>query len=224
MADTPPFDLLAPLLQGLGTTVVVTVLASVGATAASIVGGLSRVSRVAPFRWLATVYVAVFRGTSALVQLFWAYFALPLLGVRIDAMTAAVVVLSLNTGAYGTELVRGAIGAVDIGQWRAARALGLDRSGTMRHVILPQTLPRLLPPYGNLLVELCKNSALVSLVTLADLTFQANTVLRVQQPGRTASIFAWTLLLYFAVAFVIRVAVRAAEHRATRWVGARGSA
>jgi polar amino acid transport system permease protein len=216
-------SIIGTLIEGLWITLAVTALGSVGATVASVIAGLARISLASWVRWAAALYVAVFRGTSALVQLFWVYFALPLIGVRVDAMSAGVIVLALNTGAYGAELVRGAIQAVPEGQWRAARAIGLSRSQSLRHVIGPQALPRFLPPYGNLLIELCKNSALVSLVTLSDLTFQANTVLRVQQPGRTAEIFAWTLLLYFGIAQLIRGVIWFAGRRTRAALGAGGA-
>ena len=118
------------------------------------------------------VYKRQFRGTSALVQLFWFYFVLPLFGVQLPAMLVGIVVLALNAGAYGAEVVRGAIRAVPPGQREAGVALNLTRGQIMRRIVVPQAIPAMLPPAGNLLIELLKNTALVSLITITDLTFR----------------------------------------------------
>jgi polar amino acid transport system permease protein len=210
----PPLDLLPPLLAGLRVTLVLTAGGAVLALAAALAAGLGRLSRHAWLRWAAVAYIDVFRGTSALVQLFWAYFALPLLGVRLDAMTAGILVLGLNIGAYGAEVVRGAVQAVPAGQWEAARALGFRRRQALARVVLPQAVPAMLPPFGNLLIELLKSTALVSLITLADLTFQAQVVRAATL--RSGEVFALVLLLYFAVAQVMAFGVRRLEARLTR--------
>src|SRR5690606_36179784 len=119
--------------------------------------GLGRLSKVAPVRWLATAYVEKFRGTSALVQLFWVYFALPRFGVEVSATLAGVLVLGLNGGAYGAEVVRSAIQAVPPGQREAARALGFSARQIRWRLVLPQAVGPMLPPAGNLVIELLKN-------------------------------------------------------------------
>jgi polar amino acid transport system permease protein len=162
-------------------------------------------------RWIASVYVEVFRGTSALVQLFWFYFVLPLFGVQLPAMLVGIVVLALNAGAYGAEVVRGAIRAVPPGQREAGVALNLTRGQIMRRIVVPQAVPAMLPPAGNLLIELLKNTALVSLVTITDLTFRGQ-LLR-SETLRTTEIFTLMLLLYFAVALLITAGVRLLERR-----------
>lgn len=207
------FDLWPTLLSGAGITVAVTLGAAVVALVVSFGAGLTMRSHFAPARALASSYIALFRGTSALVQLFWAYFALPFFGIRMEAMTAGILVLGLNTGAYGAEVVRGAIQAVPRQQYDAATVLGFTRRQTMRHVILPQAAPAMIPPFGNLAVELLKNSALVSLITLADLTFQAKDVLRTQYPARSPEIFAMLLISYFVLAQGISFGMRRLEVR-----------
>jgi polar amino acid transport system permease protein len=211
---TPPFDLLPPLLAGLRVTLMLTAAGAVLALAAALTAGLARISRRAWVRSLAVAYIDVFRGTSALVQLFWAYFALPLLGVRLDAMTAGILVLGLNIGAYGAEVVRGALLAVPRGQWEAARALGFRRRQAVARVVLPQAVPAMLPPFGNLSIELLKSTALVSLITLADLTFQAQVVRAATL--RSAEVFALVLLLYFGVAQAMAFGMRRLEARLAR--------
>ena len=205
-------ELITPLLSGLEVTALLTLGGACVAVILALIAGLARASRMAALRWLAASYVEVFRGTSALVQLFWFYFVLPLLGVSLDATTVGVLVLGLNTGAYGAEVVRGAINAVAKGQWEAATALNLSRWQAMRRIILPQAFPAMLPPAGNLLIELLKNTALVSLITITDLTFSAQ-ILRAETL-RTTEIFSLVLIMYFAAAMVIALLVRLLE----RWL------
>lgn len=202
---------LLPLLHGLAVTVALTAAASALAIPIAVAAGLGRGAHSVLLRAPARIYVETFRGTSALVQLYWFYFALPLLGIRMGAMTAGIAVLALNTGAYGAEVVRGAIRAVPPGQTDAAVALGLSRGRALRRVILPQAAVAMLPPAGNLLVELLKNTALVSLVTVADLTFQAQ-VLRAATL-RSGLIFGGILVVYYLLAQVIAWSVRAVERR-----------
>jgi len=203
--------LIPPLMKGLWITVGVTLGGALVAAVAAFAAGLARLSR---HRWLnvpALVYIDVFRGTSALVQLFWAYFALPLFGVKLDAVTVGILVLGLNVGAYGAEVVRGAILAVPTDQYEAALALNFsDRQITWR-IVLPQALPAMLPAFGNLLIELLKATALVSLITLGDLTFQAQ-VLR-GATLQSAQIFSLVLIIYFALAMALTWGVRQLERR-----------
>lgn len=110
------------------------------------VAGLGRISRHAAVRWLATAYIEFFRGTSIFVQLFWIYFVLPMTGAELTPMQAGVMALGLNVGAYGAEVVRGAILAVPRDQHEACVAVNLTRFQRMRHIILPQALPLMLRP------------------------------------------------------------------------------
>lgn len=222
MSLPPPLDLLPRLLDGLGVTLVLTGASAVLATLAAVAAGVARTSRRAWVRAPVRAYVEVFRGTSALVQLFWVYFALPLVGIDLGAMTAGILVLGLNTGAYGSEVVRGALRAVPQGQRDAALALNLDERQTLRHVILPQALVAMLPPAANLAVELLKNSALVSLITIADLTFEGQ-VLR-SATLRSGEVFGLILVLYFAVAMVMVGGLRRLESRLGRGLDRGGAA
>ena len=188
-----------------------------GAGVALICAWLAGLGRLAPWwpaRWTALAYIEVFRGTSALVQLFWFYFALPLLGIEFTAMTTGILVLGLNIGAYGAEVVRGAILNVARGQYEAGTALNLTPWQRMRHVVIPQAIPAMLPPAGNLIVELLKGTALVSLITLSDLTFRGQ-VLR-GETLRTTEIFALLLVIYFVIALVLTRGVGWLEIRMTR--------
>jgi len=222
----PPFDLLPALFSGLGTTLWLVLGGSIVAAAVAPLAGTGRwVGRRAPvgrpsrvsagflalWSGLSTAYVEVFRGTSALVQLFWVYFVLPRFGVDIDAIEAGMLVLGLNTGAYGAEVVRGALGAVPSGQVQAARSLGFSEAAIFGRVILPQAAVRMIPPAGNLLIELLKNTALVSTIALSEVTFRAQ-ALR-SETLRTVEIFGLTLMLYFLMAQAIALATRLVERR-----------
>lgn len=212
-------SLLPPLLQGLQVTLKVTFGALLLAVPLAIIAGLLRLSRLRLARWPAVVYIEVFRGTSALVQLFWVYYVLPLFGLTLPAITAGILVLGLNSGAYGAEVVRGAVQGVARGQREAALALNLSPLHTLRRIVLPQAVAAMLPPAGNLLIELLKNTALVSLITIADLTFRAQ-LLRADTL-RTLEIFGLVLVLYFAVALCITAAMRWLERRLARRRGER---
>jgi polar amino acid transport system permease protein len=206
---------LDPLLRGTKITVEVAVCAIVLSLIVALIVGLGRLSPRRPVRWLSVTYVEFFRGSSVLVQLFWIYFALPAFGVSLTAFEAGVVAIGLNVGAYGAELVRGAVQAVPRGQLEAAIALNMSPTLRMRRVILPQAVVALLPPLGNLMIELLKATALVSLVTLGDLTFQAK-VLESRYGSDTVTIFVMVLIFYFVLAAIITTVVRALEHRVSR--------
>ncbi|MBO0902925.1 ectoine/hydroxyectoine ABC transporter permease subunit EhuC [Jiella sonneratiae] len=202
------------ILHGAWITVQLTVYGCAFALAVAFVAGLGRISRLAALRWLSVGYIEFFRGTSIFVQLFWIYYVLPLMGFTLTPMQAGVLALGLNVGAYGAEVVRSAVQAVDEGQKEAALAVNLTRFQTMRHVILPQAFVIMLPTFGNNAIELLKGTAIVSLISLSDMTFQAQVVRG--QTGNTAVPFITILILYFAIAMVITFAVRALERRLTR--------
>jgi polar amino acid transport system permease protein len=207
--------MLSVLLQGSVISVKVTVLASLLAWTLAFLAGTLRVWSRGPVAWLAVVYVEVFRGTSALAQLFFVFFALPLLGVTLSPLWAGVIALGLNTGAYGAEIVRGAINAVPRGQLEAAQALGLSRATTFRRVVLPIAVPSMLPSICNNTVDLLKNSALVSLITLADLTAQADRWRLTSGEGTAPYVMA--LVIYFLMSTVVVEIFRQLERRATRF-------
>ena len=175
------------------------------------VAGLARLSPSASVRWLATIYIEFFRGTSVFVQLFWAYFVLPLIGVPISPFQAGVLALGLNVGAYGAEVVRGAVQAVPREQHEACTALNLTRWQSLRHVIVPQAFVVMLPTFGNNAIELLKGTAIVSLISLSDMTFQAQVVRA--QTGNTAIPFLTILILYYLISLVISQSTRRLERR-----------
>ncbi|MFP2934504.1 amino acid ABC transporter permease, partial [Pyxidicoccus sp. 3LG] len=132
---------------------------------------LGRRARFKPLAWLCAAYVEGLRGTPLLVQIIFIYYALPqLLGVDLAPMLAAVLALTLNSAAYVAEIFRAGIASVDPGQSEAARALGMSPAQSMRYVILPQALRNVLPPLTNEGIALLKDSSLVSIIGMAELT------------------------------------------------------
>lgn len=209
-------EFLPTLLRGAWVTLEITLLAIILSAILSFAVGLMRISKYRTFRALAAVYVEVLRGTSLLVQLFWLYFALPmLLNIQIPALAAAVLALGLNYGAYGSEVVRSAILSVPKGQYEAATALNMSGWLRMRRIILPQALPLMLPAFGNLQIELLKGTSLVYLITLTDLTYQGM-VLRSYDSSKTAEIFAMMLILYFILSYALTLILRFVERRSVR--------
>ncbi|WFC60373.1 ectoine/hydroxyectoine ABC transporter permease subunit EhuC [Pseudomonas sp. REST10] len=209
-------DLLPLLLQGAWVTVQVTFWGSLLAIASAVLAALGRLSPFGPLRWLAITYIEIFRGTSLLVQLFWLYFVLPMppFNIEMSAFAVAVVGLGLHIGAYGAEVMRGAIRSVAKGQYEACTALNMTPFRRFTRIILPQALLAAIPPGTNLLIELLKNTSLVSLITLSDLAFRARQL--DQATFMTLEIFALALLLYFLMAQVINLGMRLLERRLAR--------
>ncbi|MFF5987583.1 ectoine/hydroxyectoine ABC transporter permease subunit EhuC [Prauserella flavalba] len=197
------------LFTGLKITVELTVISGVLCVGVAVVAGIARLSPRKTVRSLAGIFVEFFRGTNVIVQLFWAFYALPLLGVYMAPMTAAIMVLALNAGAYGAEVVRGAIKAVPHGQREAATALNMTPMTTVARVILPQAVPAMIPPFTNLLIELLKSTPLVSLITIADMTFIGDTIR--SRTGDSETVFLVLFVLYFFLASAISILGRFAE-------------
>jgi polar amino acid transport system permease protein len=209
------------LLHGTWLTVQLTVFGSVLALVLAFVFGLAGTSRRAPVRVLNRVYVEFFRGTATLVLMYWLFYALPLAGLRLEPVAAAVLALGLNVGAYGAEVVRGSVRAVPRAQFEATVALNMSTYQRLRRVLLPQAVALMLPPFGNLLIELMKATAIVSLITIGDLTFQAKQIQA--SSGQTAASFLVILVIYFVLAQILQVFVRYLERRADRMLGRRPS-
>lgn len=203
-------------MRGIGVTLVLTILGAVLSLVLSFVFGLMALSPAMPVRFVSRVIVEFFRGTSLLVQLFWLFYALPLLGVQLHPIAAGVVALGLNYGAYGSEVVRGAINAVPRAQWEATTALNLGRVQRMRRVILPQAVVGMIPPFGNWLIQLLKGTALVSLIGLADLTFQTEAY---RDIGGTVVAFTGALIIYFIIAQVFAFLMTLLERWAKSSIG-----
>lgn len=136
---------------------------------------LGRISRSKVASGLAWVYIWIFRGTPLLLQIYVIYYALPLVNIVLPPFPAAIIALSLNSGAYLAETIRGAILSIDKGQMEAAKALGMTYYQAMFKVIVPQSYRRLIPPVGNEVIMLLKDSSLVSAIAMAELLRTAKT-------------------------------------------------
>ncbi len=200
------------LLQGAAVTIEITLAGAALALVCAVLAALAKLYAPPPINWLAVAYIELFRGTSALVQLFWMFFVLPLFGIRLDPIPVAILALGLNVGAYGAEIVRGAVLAVPRGQWEATIALNMSRVEALRRIILPQAFVAMIPPWGNLFIELLKSTSLVSLITITDLAFRAQQMN--QTTFRTVEIFTLVLLMYLAISMIITVGMRMLERRA----------
>lgn len=209
--------MLATLMRGTVVTIELALISTVLGGILSFAAGIGKLSTNWLARWLSVLYIEIFRGTSLLVQMFWLFFALPLVGVSLSPFLAGILALSLNIGAYGAEVVRGAIQAVPIGQYEAATAVNFTRRYTLWNVVLPQALVEMMPPFGNLVVQNLKDTALVSLITLTDLTFAAQNWRNLH--NESIPPFTATLLIYFALALILIAGMRWLENFIARRVG-----
>ena len=209
-------ELLPLLIQGAWVTLQVTFFGSLLAIAAAILAALGRMSPWRALRWFSIAYIEVFRGTSLLVQLFWLFFVLPLppFNIELSPYSVAIVGLGLHIGAYGAEVMRGAISSVAKGQYEASTALNFSGYKRFRRIILPQALLAAIPPGTNLLIELLKNTSLVSLITLSDLSFRARQL--DQATFQTLEIFSLALVIYFVLAQAINIGMCQIERRLAR--------
>ncbi|MFI5763134.1 ectoine/hydroxyectoine ABC transporter permease subunit EhuC [Streptomyces sp. NPDC051563] len=215
------FEEFVQALPSVGEGVAVTLLATALSAAVALIvafafGLLTRSSRLL-VRGPSRFAVEFFRGTSLYVQLFWLFFALPVLGFRLEPMACAVVAFGLNFGAYGSEVVRGALKAVPRTQWEAAVALGMSPRQRMVRVVMPQAWVQMIPPFGNLLIQLLKATPLLSLITIADLTFEMDQLRSLT--GSTAQAYLAVLVIYYAIAAVLNSFMRAAESAAKTRLG-----
>ncbi|MEU4013717.1 amino acid ABC transporter substrate-binding protein/permease [Microbacterium sp. NPDC028030] len=187
------------LMQGLWLTILATIVAVVAAFILGIVFGFGRISKFAPFRWIATAYVYVFRGTPILIQAFFVFFAIPQLipDLKFDPFVAGAITLSLNTGAYMTEIIRGGIQAVDPGQAEASRSLGLSRWKTMQKVVLPQAFRIMIPSFVNQGIITLKDTSLISVIGLAELTFVSRQI--IASTYLSAQVLTIVAIIYFVV-------------------------
>lgn len=156
--------------------------------------------------------IEFFRTTPPLVQLFWFFFALPILiNVEMTPFVAATLTFSIQSAAFFAEVFRGGIVSIDRGQWEAARAIGMTHGQAMRRIILPQAVKRMIPAFTERSIELMKTTTLVATVSYADLLFQANEL--AQKTFRPLEVFTVTALIYFSFISVVSLLVHRLERR-----------
>lgn len=212
---------LPSLLEGAWVTVQLTLYSSVLGLLFAFAFGLGRLSSNWLLKSISIAFIEVFRGTSLLVQLFWLYFALPVLGdyigmdLRLPAVVAGTLALALNIGAYGAEVVRGAVQAVPPTQLEAALALDFTPRQTLWRISIPQAIPEMMPSFGNLAIQNLKDTALVSLISLGDLVFRAEQIRNFTQDSTT--IYSLLLFMYFGMALVLSGGIKLLERYCARW-------
>jgi polar amino acid transport system permease protein len=211
LLDAAPF-----FLRGAGTTLLYTACGAAAALVISFVLGLMSMSPSLWVRGVVRVIVEFFRGTSLVVQLLWIFYVLPQLGIKFEPLAAATIAFGLNFGAYGAEVVRGAVTSVPKAQWEATVALGLGKGHRMRRIILPQAIPEMIPPFGNLLIQMLKSSSLLFFVAVTELTYQVN---QLRNDIGSLSAFTVALIVYFVLTQLLIVVMRVWEKRAAAKVG-----
>ncbi|EMC19776.1 ABC transporter substrate-binding protein/permease [Streptococcus mutans] len=210
------------LLRGTGVTLLISII---GTIAGLIIGLLIGVYRTAPkasnlilawlqkiFGWLLTVYIEVFRGTPMIVQAMVIYYGTAqAFGVSLDRTLAAIFIVSINTGAYMSEIVRGGIFAVDKGQFEAATALGFTHRQTMRKIVLPQVVRNILPATGNEFVINIKDTSVLNVISVVELYFSGNTV--ATQTYQYFQTFFIIAVIYFILTFTVTRILRLVERK-----------
>lgn len=203
------------LLVGLGVTLLYTVGSIVLGLMLGLVVGLMRLSRSWFVNAPLIAYIEAFRCTPLLVQIIWFYYAFPVLvGIDIPASIAGLLVLSLYTGAFYAEIFRGGVISIDRGQWDAAQAIGMRRHDVLRHIILPQAVKRMIPPFINQSIIQLKNTSLVSTIAVSDLLYQGTLI--TSATYRPLETYTTIAVIYFAILFPLTLGAQFVERRLQR--------
>ena len=206
------FDL---LILGLVNTLKVTGLALLFGVPLGLFLALLRLFGSWPIKVPVGILIEFLRSTPPIAQLFWFFFAMPILtGVEIDPFGASVLTFSLQSSAFFAEVFRGGIISIDRGQWEAAKAIGMDRNSSIKRIILPQAVKRMIPAFLERAIELMKTTTLVSTISYADLLYQANSI--AQSTYRSLEVFSIAAGLYFIVIFACSIGVRNIERYLAR--------
>jgi polar amino acid transport system permease protein len=190
-------DFLPILLQGLRLTIIVTIGSLVLSTLLGLVWALMRVSGIRPLVIVSKTVVNTIRGIPILVQLFYIYFVLPEFGIKLSALQAGIIGLGIAYSAYQAENFRAGIEAVDFGQIEAAQSIGMSWGLMMRRVVLPQAVRIILPPYGNTMVMMLKDSSQASTITVAELTLQGQLI--AASTFKNMTVFSLVALIYLSM-------------------------
>ncbi len=199
------------LFVGLWATITICALAIVFGAILGVVVGLFSLSNVAPLRWAAKIYVDFIRATPLLIQLLLIYFALPAIDIRLSEFWAGVTALSINAAGFIAESVRGAVGSIDRGQSEAAKSIGMTHWETLRIILLPQAARSFFPPLTNELISLIKNSALLSVISVYELTRSGQQIIATH--FAPVEIYLLLAIYYYVLISAISLASRAIERR-----------
>jgi His/Glu/Gln/Arg/opine family amino acid ABC transporter permease subunit len=205
-----------PLLgTGLLMTIQICALAMVLGASLGALLGLVSLSRFAPARWFVMAYVDFIRGTPLLIQIFLVYFALPVIGVNLSEYWAGVIALGLNAAGFIAEVVRSGVGAVEKGQTEAAKSIGMRHGQILIHILLPQSLRTVVPPATNELITLVKGSALLSVISVYELTRAGQALIAVH--FAPFEIFLLIALYYYVTVSALAWCSRWVERRLPVW-------
>ena len=205
-------EFLPILLQGVGLTIVVTLGSLILSTVLGLVWALLRVSGVRALAGVSAGLINLIRGIPIIVLLFYLYFVMPDFGIALSALQAAIIGLGLAYSAYQAENFRAGIEAIDRGQIEAAQAIGMGWWLTMRRVILPQAVRIVLPPYGNIMIMLLKDSSQASTITVAELALQGKLI--ASSTFKNTSVFTLVALMYLTMSIPLILLVRHFEKKA----------
>ncbi|KDR94386.1 amino acid ABC transporter membrane protein, PAAT family (TC 3.A.1.3.-) [Peptoclostridium litorale DSM 5388] len=198
-------------VNGAKITVFLAAFTVIFGVALGIVLALMRLSSKKILNVIAGAYIEFLRGTPLLVQLYIVYYGLPVIGIDLPDFLAGVIALSMNSGAYVAEIIRAGIQAVDKGQTEASRSLGFTYGMTMRYIIIPQAFRNILPALGNEFIVVIKESAIVSIIGIHDLMYNADTIRgNIYRPFEPLLIVA---LIYFAMTFTLSKLLGVVERR-----------
>jgi polar amino acid transport system permease protein len=189
------------IMAGSGLTVVISAASIVLAVILALLGALGRLSKNPIANGISSFYISLIRGTPLLVQIFIWYLGLPRLGLILQPMMAGILALGVNYGAYMTEIFRAGIQAIGKGQYEAAEALGMTRGQTFQRIVLPQAFRIVIPPIGNEFIAMMKDSSLVSVMSIWELTYRAQKIgrqnFRNLETFLIAAAFYWILTVIF---------------------------
>lgn len=203
------------LLSGVELTVIITVCGLLFGFVLGAAAGLMKLSRSLPVRKLAGAYVEAIRGTPLIVQVMFLYFGVPMaVGMRIRPVTAGIIAIAVNSGAYIAEIVRGAVQSIDPGQIEAGRSIGLTRAQTMRYIIWPQAFRRMIPPLGNQFIISLKDTSLLVVIGVAELTRVGQEIIAVN--FRAFEVWLTVGVVYLMMTLTIARLLRMAEDRLAR--------
>ena len=203
------------LMIGLWNTLQVFAIALFFGIPLGLLLALGRMSKI-PILWqICSFIIEFFRTTPPLVQLFWFFFALPILiSVQMTPFVASVLTFSIQSSAFFAEIFRGGINSIDKGQWEAAKAIGMDRPYCLRRIILPQAVKRMIPAFAERSIELLKTTTLISTVSYADLMFQANEL--ASKTFRPLEVYTVVAVMYFFLILIFSQLTILLEHRLAR--------
>jgi polar amino acid transport system permease protein len=207
-------EFLPILLQGVWLTILITAGSLVVSTVLGLVWAMMRVSGVRALSFFAATFINVIRGIPIIVQLFYIYFVLPDYGLSLSAVQAGVLGLGLAYSAYQAENFRAAIEAIDKGQVEAAQTIGMGWGLTMRRVLLPQAFRTALPPFGNVMIMMLKDSSQASTITVAELALQGKLI--ASATFKNTSVFTLVALMYLTLSLPLILIVRHFEKQAGR--------